>query len=176
MGVESQSMEEGNSGNGDNVETLFENVLVDHANQNIDGMGEPPHGGDHYYGIPCVFQLNKACQPIFLGVRCSQLLAILTLMNICTIHRCTYKFVDELMSLLHKYILLVGNCVPLNMYQAKSLTRKMSLEYKTIHACSMGCVLYRVCMPTFKTTQSVVYLNTRKLGRHKSHWRIYNMF
>jgi hypothetical protein len=36
--------------------------------------------------------------------------------------------------------------------------------------------LYRVCMPTFKTTQSVVYLNTRKLGRHKSHWRIYNMF
>jgi hypothetical protein len=69
-------------------------VLVDHANQSIDGMGELPHGGDHYYGIPNVFQLNEACQPLFLGAQCSQLLATLTLMNICTIHGCTNKFVD----------------------------------------------------------------------------------
>jgi hypothetical protein len=67
MGVESQSMEEGNLGNGDNVEALFDNVWVDHANQNIDGMSEPSHGGDHYYGVPSVLRLNEACQPLFLG-------------------------------------------------------------------------------------------------------------
>ncbi len=65
------------------------------------------------------------------------------LMNICTIHRVNNKFVDELLSLLHKYFLPLDNCLLTNMYHAKTLSKKVSLNYKMIHACPNGCVLFK---------------------------------
>ncbi len=64
-------------------------------------------------------------------------------MNICTTHGCSNKFLDELLSFLHKFIILVDNCLPPIMYHAKSLTRKLGMECNIMHACKMGCILYR---------------------------------
>ncbi len=56
---------------------------------------------------------------------------------------CSNIFFDELLFLLQKFILLVDNCSPPTMYHAKSLTQKLGMEYNIIHACKMGCILYR---------------------------------
>jgi hypothetical protein len=64
-------------------------------------------------------------------------------MNICTIHGVSNKYVDELLSLLHKYLLPKGNCLPTNMYHAKALTHKVGPNYKVIDACQNGCLLFQ---------------------------------
>jgi len=90
-----------------------------------------------------VVGFQKACQPLYLGSHSTKLAATMLLMNICTIHGVSNKFVDELLALLHKHLILVGNCLPTNIYHAKTLSRKVGLNYKMIHACLNGCVLFR---------------------------------
>jgi hypothetical protein len=53
------------------------------------------------------------------------------------------KFVDELLALLNNHLLPTHNCLLTNMYHAKTLTRKMGPNYKIIHTCPNGCVLFR---------------------------------
>jgi hypothetical protein len=107
-----------------------------------DGMGDGPcKGGD--IRIPSVFDLSEAYCPLYTGARCSKLLATLVLMNICTTHGCSNKFLDQLLSLLHKFIIPVDNYLPPTMYHAKSLIRKLGMECNIIHACKMGCILYK---------------------------------
>jgi len=60
-----------------------------------DGMGDGPCRGRDTR-IPSVLDLNEAYCPLYIGARCSKLLAILILMNICTTHGCSNKFLDEL--------------------------------------------------------------------------------
>jgi hypothetical protein len=79
---------------------------------------------------------------LYLGAQSTKLIATMLLMNICIVHGVSNKFVDELLSFLHKYLLPPDNCLPTNMYHAKSLTRKVGLNYKTIHACPNGCILF----------------------------------
>ncbi len=57
-------------------------------------------------------------------------------------HGVSNKFIDELLLFLHKYLLPLNNYLPTNMYHAKSLTRKVGLNYKTIHACPNVCILF----------------------------------
>jgi hypothetical protein len=64
-------------------------------------------------------------------------------MNICITHGCSNKLLDELLSLLHKFIFPIDNCFPPTMYHAKSFTQKLGMECNIIHACKMGCILYR---------------------------------
>ncbi len=52
------------------------------------------------------------------------------------------KFVDELLSLLHLYLLPNDNCLPSNMYQEKVLTNKVGLRHNNIHAYNNGCVFF----------------------------------
>ncbi len=154
VAAEPQSMEEQGYGpHGGNVECQLENMECDQTKQaNIDdtsnmhgrqdGMGDGPcKGGD--IRIPSVFDLSEACCPLYTRARCSKLSATLILMNICTTHGCSNKFLDELLSILHKFILPVDNCLPPTMYHAKSLTRKLGMECNTIHACKMACIFYR---------------------------------
>jgi len=149
-----QRMEEQGYGpHGGNVECQLENMECDQTKQATidntsnmygrqDGMGDGPcKGGD--IRIPSVFDLSEACCPLYTRVRCSKLSATLILMNICTTHGCFNKILDELLSILHKFILHVDNCLPPTMYHAKSLTRKLGMECNTIHACKMACILYR---------------------------------
>jgi hypothetical protein len=51
-----------------------------------------------------VAALQGTCKPLYKGVRCSKLVTTMTIVNMCTIHGCSNKFVDELFSLLHKFI------------------------------------------------------------------------
>jgi hypothetical protein len=154
VAVEPQKMEEqGYEPHGGNVECQFENMECDQTRQaridgtsnmhgRQDGMGDGPcKGGDTR--IPSVLDLSETYCPLYIGTRCLKLSATLVLMNICTTHGCSNKFLDELLSLLHKFILLVDNCLPPTMYHAKSLTWKLGMECNIIHACKMGCILYR---------------------------------
>jgi hypothetical protein len=87
--------------------------------------------------------LQNACIPFYNGARCSKLAETLVLMNMCTIHGCRNKFLDELFSILHKCLLPMDNCLSSNMRGAKTLTQQIGLKYKQIHACIFGCILYR---------------------------------
>jgi hypothetical protein len=86
--------------------------------------------------------LREACQPLYNGARCTKLASILLLMNVCTIHGVSNKFMDDLLALLHKHLLPKDNLLPLSMYATKNLTRKVGLDYKHIHACVNGCILF----------------------------------
>jgi hypothetical protein len=87
--------------------------------------------------------LWETCQPLYNGARCTKLASTLLLMNVCTIHGVSNKFMDELLALLHKHLLPKDNLLPPSMYAAKSLTKKVGLDYKHIHACVNGCILFR---------------------------------
>ncbi len=76
------------------------------------------------------------------GAQSTKLIATMLLMNICIVHGVNNKFVNELLSLWHKYLLPPNNCLPTNMYHAKSLPRNVGLNYKTIHACPNGCISF----------------------------------
>jgi hypothetical protein len=87
--------------------------------------------------------LREACQPLYNGVRCTKLTSTLLLMNVCTILGVSNKFMDELLTLFHKHLLSNDNLLPPNMYVIKNLTRKIGLDYKHIHACVNGCILFQ---------------------------------
>ncbi len=50
-------------------------------------------------------RLKEACQPLYPCAHSTKLADTMLLMNICTIHGVNNKFVDELLSLLHKHLL-----------------------------------------------------------------------
>jgi hypothetical protein len=64
------------------------------------------------------------------------------LMNVCKVHGVSNKFVDELLTLLHKHLLPLDNCLPPTMYATKTLTSKVGLKYNNIDACVNGGVLF----------------------------------
>jgi len=58
-------------------------------------------------------------------------------------HSVSNKFVDKLLTLLHIHVLPKDNCLLPSMYATKSLTNKVGLNYKNIHAGRNGFVLFR---------------------------------
>jgi hypothetical protein len=75
----------------------------------------------------------------------------LQLMNVCKVHGVSNKFVDEILTLLHKHLLPLDNCLPPTMYVVKTLTSKVGLKYNNIDACVNGCVLFRKEYETLET-------------------------
>ncbi len=71
-----------------------------------------------------------ACQLLYLRTWPTKLVITMLLMNVCVVHGVNDKFVDELLSLLHKYLFLSDNCLLANMYRAKVFTHKVRLKYK----------------------------------------------
>ncbi len=67
----------------------------------------------------------------------------LFLMNLCTMHGVSKKFVDELFALLGHHLLLEPNILLANYYVARILTHKFGLNYNIIHACPKGCDLFQ---------------------------------
>jgi hypothetical protein len=86
--------------------------------------------------------LKEACKSLYPKAWSTKLAATMLLMNICIVHGVNNKFIDELLLLLHKFLLPLDNYLPPNMYHAKSLTMKVGLNYKTIHVCPNGCILF----------------------------------
>jgi hypothetical protein len=64
------------------------------------------------------------------------------LMNLCIVHGISNKFVNELFALLGHHILLEPNILLTNYYATRTLIHKFGLNYKIIHACLKGCVLF----------------------------------
>jgi hypothetical protein len=101
--------------------------------------------GDNHEGFAtdhdeCIFSEG---QPLYNGVRSSMLTTALLLMNVYKVHGVCNKFVDELLTILHKHLLPLDNCLPPTMYVAKTLTNKVGLKYNNIDACVNGCVLFQ---------------------------------
>ena len=84
-----------------------------------------------------------SCHPLFRGSSVTKLAAIMLIMTICIMHKVNNKFVDELLYLLHKYILPQRNSLSFNMYHAKVLVEEVGHNYESIHACKNGCVLFQ---------------------------------
>jgi hypothetical protein len=90
---------------------------------------------------PIVFK--KTCRPLYPNARCIVLGSTLLLMNVYTIHGLSNKFVDELLAFPHRHLLPKDNCLLASMYIVKTLTIKVGLDYRHIHACVNGCILFR---------------------------------
>jgi hypothetical protein len=72
-----------------------------------------------------------------------ELTTTILIMNLCIVHKVNNKFANELFALLCLHLLLANNCLPNNYYAIKTLTIRLRLDYKNIHACAKGCVLYQ---------------------------------
>jgi hypothetical protein len=82
----------------------------------------------------------------------------MTLANMCTVHGCSNKFIHELFSLLHGFILPTHNCLSNSMYNAKTLCQRVGLEYNKIRAYIsrfLGVFCTKVNMLGTLTTQNV---------------------
>ncbi len=117
VGHEPQKMDEiGNAIHGDGVETHIGGMERDQRSSSIsgtlnllrglDGIASALHMGG-YNVIPNVVDLNDVRCPLYPRARCSNLFGTFILMNIYTIHSGSNKFMDELFSFLHKFILLI---------------------------------------------------------------------
>jgi len=127
-------------------------------------IGAPSIASDDDISIEANY-LQEACQPLHNGARCTKLTSTLLLMNVCTIHGVSNKFMDELLALLHKHLLPKDNLLPLSMYAVKSLTRKVGLDYKHIHACVNGCILFRKQYETLEACPKCGAIQYKKFGR-----------
>ena len=87
--------------------------------------------------------LEEAIQELYDGARSSVLAATILIMTLCTIHGVNNKFADQIFALFRLHLLPGENRLPKNYHAAKSLIRKLGLNYNTIHACVGGCVLFR---------------------------------
>ena len=87
-------------------------------------------------------ELEDALQELYGGAKSSILAATILIMTLCTIHGVSNKFADQLFALISLHLLPGENHLPKNYHAAKSLIRKLGLNYNTIHACEGGCVLF----------------------------------
>ena len=87
--------------------------------------------------------LEEAIQELYDGAKSSVLAATILIMTLCTIHGVSNKFADQVFALFRLHLHPGENRLPKNYHAAKSLIRKLGLNYHTIHACVGGCVLFR---------------------------------
>jgi hypothetical protein len=86
---------------------------------------------------------EDAIKPLYRGAKSTKLATTILLMNLCIVHGMSNNFTKELFALLHGHLLPPDNSLPKNYYAAKSLTSKLGLSYRSIHACEKGCILFR---------------------------------
>jgi len=127
--------EEADARDGSNSEVEQEgNIAMEHE----------PLGEEAFDDVPCnnhfdPMALEDAITKLYKGSKGTKLAATILFMNLCTVHGVSNKFVDELFTLSHLHLLLGDNCLPNNYYVAKTLIKRLDLDYKSIHACSKGC-------------------------------------
>ena len=88
-------------------------------------------------------ELEDAIQELYGSAKSSILAATILIMTLCTIHGVSNKIADQLFALFSLHFLSGENRLPKNYYAAKSMIRKLGLNYNTINACEGGCVLFR---------------------------------
>ncbi len=131
--------EETNARDGNNNEDEQEGNIV---------MECEPLGEEAFDDAPCdnnfdPVALEDTITKLYRGSKCTKLATTILFMNLCIIHGVNKKFANELFTLLHLHLLPGDNYLPNNYYVAKTLTKRLGLDYKNIHACSKGCFLFR---------------------------------
>jgi hypothetical protein len=106
-------------------------------------VGESAEGGSDDASNFDPHMLEDAMKPLYRGAKCMELAGTILLMNVCTVHGVSNNFTQELFAILHGHLLPEDNCVPKNYYSTRSLTSKLGLSYRTIHACEKGCIIFR---------------------------------
>jgi hypothetical protein len=106
-------------------------------------VGESAEGGSDDASNFDPHMLEDAMKPLYRGAKCTELAGTILLMNVCMVHGVSNNFTQELFAILHGHLLPEDNWLPKNYYAAKSLTSKLGLSYRTIHACEKGCILFR---------------------------------
>ena len=86
---------------------------------------------------------RQATRPLYQGLKVSIISATIVLVNMAVVHSVPNEYLNELLKYLGTVLLPRGNRLPLNYYEAKNIIKKLGLNYKQIHACPNGCILYR---------------------------------
>jgi hypothetical protein len=102
-------------------------------------------------GIPNLTELENLYRSAFVPVwntddtvsSISIISTVVVILTMCTIHGVSNAFADELLRYLSSSLLPKGNSLPTSFYQAKTMVRKMGLDYNVIHCCPVGHVLFR---------------------------------
>jgi hypothetical protein len=86
---------------------------------------------------------RQAIRPLYDGINVSIVSATIVLINMAVVHNVPNEYLNELLKYLNTVLLPRPNQLPRNYYKAKNIIKKLGLNYKKIHACPHGCVLYR---------------------------------
>ena len=107
--------------------------------------------------------LEDAMCLLYPGSKHSKLGSTIMLVNLVATHQgVTEKAADDLFATVN-CLLPPGNTLPTSMYQAKSLTKRLGLEFQNIDGCPTGCVLFlmRMIQKTSIDALFVGHLGTR---------------
>ena len=114
------------------------------------GPGSPDHR-DHRYldstgveeeRVRDVKALEDAMEILYRGSKHSKLGATVMIVNLVATHSgITEKAADDILATL-KCLLPDENCLPDSMYKAKTLTKRLGLDFRNIDGCPRGCVLF----------------------------------
>ena len=86
--------------------------------------------------------LEEAMRLLYQGSTTSKLGATVMVVNLVATHTgITEKAADDIFATL-KSLLPPDNCLPALLYQAKSLTKRLGLDFKNIDGCPNGCVVF----------------------------------
>ena len=86
---------------------------------------------------------KEATHPLYDGLKVSIVSATIVLVNMAVVHSVPNEYLNELLKYLGTVLLPRGNRLPRNYYKAKNIIKKLGLNYKQIHICPNGCILYR---------------------------------
>jgi hypothetical protein len=89
--------------------------------------------------------LKEAKTPLFEACNKSNnshLSSVLMFFNAWIVHQVTNTFQEELFWLIGLKNFPKNNMIPKSRYQASKLVSNLNLNYKSIHACEQGCILY----------------------------------
>ena len=86
--------------------------------------------------------LEDAMELLYKDSKHSKLAATIMVVNLVATHSgITEKAADDILATF-KNLLPANNCLPGSMYQAKTLTRRLGLDFTNIDGCPQGCVLF----------------------------------
>ena len=90
-----------------------------------------------------VFQ-KKPWKSCTLERRCTSVLAsIILIRTLCTIHGVSNKFAAQFFTIFCEHVLPSENQMPKNYHATKTLIQQLGLNYNLIHACQVGCVIFK---------------------------------
>jgi hypothetical protein len=120
--------------------------------------------------------LEEAIQELYDGAKSSVLAATILIITLCIIHGVSNKFADQVFALFRLHLLPGENRLPKNYHAAKSLIRRLGLNYNTIHACVGGCVLFRGPLENVVRCPKCNAPRYKDEGQHKRPWKVLRHF